>query len=97
MSGADKPESITVVNAWDLGDPETCMHCRVRGWLAKGITAELGGKIEVDEFVGALISCAADLIADAPTRQLRKAFLADAVKMLREESRPEVPGKEHVH
>lgn len=97
MSDANKPGAINVVNVWQLGDPENCMHCRVRGWLAKGITTELGGKIEVDEFLGALISCAADMIADAPTRQLRKAILADAVRMLREESKPEAPGKEHVH
>ena len=88
---------INVVHAWKIGEPETCMHCRIRGWLARGITTELGGKVEVDEFLGALISCAADMIADAPTRQLRKAFLADAVRMLREESKPEVPGREHVH
>lgn len=97
MGEADKPDTINVENVWALGDPETCMHCRVKGWLAKGITDELGGKIEVAEFLGALISCAADMIADAPTRQIRKATLASAIKVLREESKPEAPDREHVH
>ena len=97
MSEDAKPKSISVIGPMGGGDPENCMHCRVRAVIGRMVMDQLGGKVDVNELLGALITFSGELISEAPTPRIRKAFLRQAEIMLRKESRPADPSLRHEH